>query len=130
MKYTHTIFYVDDVSSTIEFFQKAFGLQKRIITESGEYGELLTGGVFLAFASKSIADRAFTKNGYIPSSLQNAPLGVEITLETDDVDKAFEKALSEGAILSTPPADMPWGQRLARVRDINGIIVELCSPMN
>jgi lactoylglutathione lyase len=46
---------------------------------------------------------------------------------TDDVDAAYERALAAGATSAAEPDDKPWGQRIAYVRDLNGILVELCT---
>ena len=51
MKYGYTIFYVDNVKETIEFYQKAFGFQQKFITPEDDYGELLSGETTIAFAS-------------------------------------------------------------------------------
>ena len=51
MKFKYTILYVDDVVETFNFYEKAFGLQKKILHESGEYGELDTGSTTLSFSS-------------------------------------------------------------------------------
>jgi hypothetical protein len=35
----------------------------------------------------------------------------------------------DGAVPCTEPTDMPWGQRISRMRDCDGVVVEICSPM-
>lgn len=44
MKLGYTIAYVSDVAESIAFYEHAFGLKRRFIHESGQYGELETGG--------------------------------------------------------------------------------------
>jgi lactoylglutathione lyase len=51
MKLRYTIIYVPSVESSIRFFGQAFGLEKKFLHESGDYGELKTGETTLAFAS-------------------------------------------------------------------------------
>jgi uncharacterized glyoxalase superfamily protein PhnB len=58
----------------------------------------------------------------------DAPTG-EIALVTDDVAAAVERAVAAGASLVQAPKDMPWGQTIAYVGDVNGFLVELCTPM-
>lgn len=41
-------------------------------------------------------------------------------LYTENVDKAFAKAVKAGAKALTPPEDMFWGDRMARVEDPQG----------
>ena len=53
----------------------------------------------------------------------------EIAFSTDDVQKAFEKAISNGAKKIKEPEKKPWGQVVAYVQDSFGTIVEICTPM-
>jgi len=87
-----------------------------------------TGAVALAFATYDLAAMAMS-DGVIPHNPSQKPQGIELALETEDVDTAYAHAVSCGAPPVTEPTDMPWGQRLARVKDCDGILVEICSPM-
>ena len=40
-----------------------------------------------------------------------------------------DRALKAGAASVTPPETKPWGQTVAYVRDNNGFLVELCTPL-
>lgn len=51
IKFAYTILYVQDVSRTIEFYEKAFGFSRKFITPENDYGELLVGETTLSFAS-------------------------------------------------------------------------------
>lgn len=55
--------------------------------------------------------------------------GFEIALVTDDPHTAYEKAVSAGANGVSPPAEKPWGQIVSYVRDIDGCLIEICSPV-
>jgi len=50
MKLGYTILYVPDVAASLAFFERAFGLKRRFLHETGTYGELDTGATTLAFA--------------------------------------------------------------------------------
>ena len=54
---------------------------------------------------------------------------MQLALTTADVPAAVAKAVAAGAELIQPPQDMPWGQTVAYVADINGALVELCTPV-
>jgi len=54
MKFAYTILYVDDVPSSLAFYEAAFGLQQKMLHESGDYGELETGNTTIAMASKEL----------------------------------------------------------------------------
>ena len=123
MKFGYTIIYVDQVEATIAFYEKAFGL-KRGMVAGEEYGELATGETKLAFAAKKILHGP----GYFASPTDK-PLGVEVALTTSDVQAAFDQALAAGAKPVSRPEQKPWGQIVAYVRDCNGFLVELCTPV-
>lgn len=53
MKFGYTIVYVPDVLASVEFFEKAFGLKRRFVHESG-YGEMDTCTTALAFANHDL----------------------------------------------------------------------------
>jgi len=50
---------------------------------------------------------------------------VALWFYVDDVDAAFDAFLSLGGVQVQPPADMPWGERVAQARDIDGNLVNL-----
>jgi lactoylglutathione lyase len=128
MKFAYTILYVPDVTRAIEFYEKAFGFQRGFIHESGEYGELQTGPTTLSFASLTIAP-ANIEGGVIPPDMHRPPSAFEVAFATDDVPAAFTRAIDAGAVKASAPKVKPWGQTVAYVRDLNGNLVELCTPM-
>lgn len=128
MKYGYTIFYVDDVLKTVGFYEKAFGLKTRFVHESNAYAEMETGQTRLAFTSKALAKENGLDFGQLGSSSSAAPF--EIALVTDQVEGAFKKAVDNGADELKKPVQKPWGQLVGYVRDCNGFLVEICSPLD
>ena len=126
MKFGYTIIYTDDVEESIRFFETAFGFQRRFVHESG-YGELETGSTALAFASHELG-KGNLPEGYIKVN-EAKPVGVEIALVTDEVAKAYAKAIDAGAVSLKAPVAKPWGQIVAYVRCPDGTLVEICSPV-
>lgn len=129
MQLGYTIIYVPDVMQSLAFFEQAFGLKRRFLHESGEYGELETGATTLAFASLDLG-RSNLPQGFVVASESAQPLGFEIALITPDVASAHARALQAGATDIKPPEAKPWGQTVSYVRCPDGTLVELCSPMN
>lgn len=127
MKLGYTILNVNDVEKTIEFYEKAFGLKKLFLHESGDYGELDTGDTKLAFASHSLAESNNVGFSKSKSNLETSTM--EIALVTDDVDSAFDIAIKAGGLEIQQPAQKPWGQTVAYIRDLNGFLIELCTPI-
>ena len=127
MKLGYTIIYVADVLATVAFYEKAFGLARRFVHESNLYAEMETGSTALAFAGEAMAEM----NGVSirPNRLGDVAAGIEIALVTDDPAAAYKKAVAAGAVAGKPPVLKPWGQTVAYVRDLNGCLVEICSPV-
>lgn len=127
MKFGYTILYVDDVEETVAFYERAFGLQRKMV-QPGEFGELDTGSTKLSFAAKSHVKSLFPIPFQHSGPKHDAP-PVEIGLVTDDVQAAFDRAVAAGAVVVTQPSKKPWGQIVGYVRDNNGFLVELCTPI-
>jgi lactoylglutathione lyase len=128
MKFTYTIVYVRDVAASLSFFERGFGLSRRFLHESGEYGELETGATTLSFAAHATARENLGRD-YVAADASSAPLGMEIGLVTDDVAAACERAVKAGATLLKAPSVKPWGQTVAYVRCPDGTLVELCTAV-
>ena len=128
MKFGYTIIYVLNVADSLTFFENAFGLSRRFLHESGDYGELETGDTTLAFASHELGNTNFPA-GFVAASESSKPLGVEIALVTPSVVEAHAKALAAGATELKEPETKPWGQVVSYVRCPDGSLVEICSPV-
>lgn len=128
MKFGYTIIYVADVSASLAFFEKAFGLKTRFQHES-DYGELDTGGTALAFAAHSLGASNLPA-GYVRADASLVPLGIEIALVTESVVTAHERAVAAGAVSLKPPMEKSWGQTVSYLRCPDGTLVELCSPIS
>jgi len=117
---------VENVAETLKFYEQAFGLETGFLHESGAYGDLDTGTTKLAFSSIELMHQ-LGKNPAAPSP--KSPV-FEIAFETENVREALAVALSAGATLVQDVREEPWGQTTAYVHDLNGFLVEICSPVN
>lgn len=125
MIFRYTILYVDDVPASLDFYTRAFGLEPGFLHESGDYGELATGGTKLAFSSTALMRQL----GKTPAAPQPAHPVFEIAFETEDVPAALDRALSAGAVPVQEARAEPWGQTTSYVSDPDGYLVEICSPV-
>ena len=123
----YTILYVKDVTATIAFYEKAFGLSRKFITPDNTYGELQTGATTLSFASVEFA-KSNLKMGFLENNRDNLPFAQEIGFTTDDVEATVKTAVEAGAIVVEEMKTKPWGQVVAYVRDPDGFLVEICTP--
>ncbi len=128
VRFAYTIVYVPDVERTIAFFEEAFGLKRRFIGDDGSYGELDTGVVILSFASETLAASNLPE-GFQRQRPDALPFSFVVAFATEDVPGAVERAIEAGATLAAEPVDKLWGQTVAYVRDPNGMLIEICTPM-
>jgi lactoylglutathione lyase len=128
MRFGYTILYVEDVTQAIDFYERAFGLTRRFVSDDASYGEMETGDTTLSFAKHTLAGE-FIRGGYRRNDPAEPPAGVEIGFVTDDVAAAWDTALAAGAIVVSPPTTKSWGQTVAYVRDLEGMLVEICTPV-
>lgn len=127
MKLGYIILYVPDVAATVAFYERAFGLTRRFMHDTGSYAEMETGGTALAFAEETFV----AGNGIAFRQTRGAEAApaVEVGLVSADVAKCYVAALAAGATAVVAPMQKPWGQTVSYVRDCNGFLVEICSAM-
>jgi lactoylglutathione lyase len=124
MRFGYTILYVGDVPASVEFYERAFGLERRLLHESGQYAELETGSTALAFAAYDLAAENLPG---LPEP-DSARAGFEVCFVTEDVAAGYSRAVEAGAAPVSEPGRKPWGQDVAYVRDPDGVLVEIASP--
>ena len=129
IQYAYTILYVKDVPRTMEFYKKAFGFNQKFLTLENDYGEIISGTTTIAFASVELGKSNF-KKGFIESTLNEKPFGIELAFTTSEIEKVMESAIESGAIRLEETVTKPWGQKVGYLRDINGFIIEICTPIH
>ena len=127
----YVVLYVKDVSASLTFYETAFGFPRRFFNDDHgkAYGELDAGGARLAFYSLELVKSELKLPEVVMASPEKPPLGFEISLVTPDVPAAFSRAVKAGAAVVSEPASKPWGQTVACVRDKDGHLIELATPM-
>ncbi len=128
MKFSYTILYVKDITQAIAFYECAFGLKQRFIDESKQSAVMETGRTALAFGTNEFANSNLPQ-GFQENSLSKLPAGIEIGFVTEDVAAAFAQAVAAGAVAVVAPNVKPWGQTVGYIRDLDGILIELGSPI-
>ena len=117
--------YTPDVEKKVAFYERAFGMERKYIAENKAYGEM-HGDVPLCFVEESFGEKGV--GPFTAARPAAPPLGVELGIIVDDVAGAFERAVAAGAAPHRTPEQKPWGQTVAYVRDLDGALVELCTP--
>ena len=129
VKLGYTILYVSEVTKSVEFYEAAFGFSRKFITPENDYAELLTGETTIAFVSFELANSNL-KKGFQTSRQENQPFGIELALVTENVQETIDKAIKYGATVEEETVEKPWGQTVGYIRDIDGFLLEICTPMN
>lgn len=132
MKYGYTIIYVEDVLSTLAFYEKAFGFERGMVYEENnivDYAELKSGDTTIGFASYSLG-KMNLNDKYEKIVQKGNPVGLELVFVDADVVSATAHAVKNGVELIASPTEKPWGQTVSYVRAIEGTLICICSPMS
>ena len=73
-----------------------------------------------------IIDRS---NELVPKGFQNSPQGFYITFVVESADELFEIAELEKFTILSKPMDTVYGQRRLLLKDPNGALVDISSPI-
>ncbi|MBM0257767.1 VOC family protein [Micromonospora sp. 4G55] len=60
-----------------------------------------------------------------PETDLSTPPRILLSVDVDDIDGLLEEVVAAGGRVLGPPNDMPWGQRVAHVRDPDGNMINL-----
>jgi lactoylglutathione lyase len=130
MRLGYTALFVSDVMATVDFYERAFGLRRRYLHPTSEYAEMETGATLLAFTGeKLIAEMRLIGDLEVRHNRpERNPIAAQIAFVSEDVAGDYRHAVEAGAVAVTIPTAMPWGQTVGYIRDLNGVLVEICSP--
>src|SRR4029078_8137626 len=95
MKFVYVILYVDHVEAALEFYERAFGLKRRMLDDTKNYGELETDGTRLAFAANELV-RNMIPVDFVQLGPNKPAPPLELAMVAEDVDSAFRQALAAG----------------------------------
>ena len=123
MIFKYTILYVNNVSASLDFYERAFGFSRLFLHEGGDYGELSTGDTKLAFSSTELMQQL----GKNPASPIASNPTFELAFESGDVQVDLKRAVNAGAVLVQDIREEPWGQTTSYVSDPDGYLIEICS---
>jgi PhnB protein len=105
---------VRDVSAAVDFYVRAFGAVEegeRLVAPDGpQVAVLRVGSQHLGVATEA-------PDLGTPSPETISATTVRISLEVDDPDAVYAKAVAEGATAMFPMADQPYGMRQGRIVD-------------
>jgi uncharacterized glyoxalase superfamily protein PhnB len=112
-------------AAAIEFYKKAFDAVE-LMRLPGENGKLMHASVRINGGTVMLVDEAPAFGMLGPKSLKGTP--VTIHLMVADVDKAVAQAVTAGATVIMPVADMFWGDRYGVIEDPFGHRWSIATP--
>ena len=121
----YAILFVPDVAAAVDFYERAFGVQRLMVTPM--FAQMQTGTTSLAFGAEANESKELPIP-FRPNTLASDPAGFQVSFISDNVEGSFARAVEAGAMPVIQPHRMPWGQTVSRVRDLNGVLVSLVSP--
>jgi PhnB protein len=100
---------LENAHQAIEFYTRAFGARERMRMH-GPDGKI-------AHAELQVGDAILM----LTEAQQEPVTSASLYLYVPDVDEVVARAAAAGARITTPPADMFWGDRFGRVIDPFGV---------
>lgn len=107
---------VDGAAKASEFYQKAFGATEAFRNPLDEQGRTMHVHLYLNGSSLMLSD-AYPEHGHPLKE----PQGFSMTLQVDDIDRWWERAVGAGAQVVMPVQKMFWGARYGQLRDPCGV---------
>jgi PhnB protein len=105
---------LNDANRAIEFYKRAFGAQE-LMRMDGPNGKIGHAEIKIGDSIVMLADEMPGTGSQAPQSLGGTTCGILIYVE--NADTTFNQAVSAGAQVEAPLADMFWGDRYGRLKD-------------
>ena len=109
---------VNDGVAALKFYREVFGASEGDITMAPDGKRVMHGEIVLDGHKLFVSDEFTEAEGgscKLPEKLGGT--AGRVTVQVDDADALVERALSRGATVLMPVADMFWGARYGKIRD-------------
>ena len=118
--------FVDDMPAMIRFYRDVLGFGITEDENAGNVYLIKDGTLFMLYERKNFEKMTSRKYEYIKGL--NGHFEIALYVDTyEEVDKAYNDAVSKGAVSVLPPEDEPWGQRTCYIADPEGNLIEIGS---
>ncbi len=118
--------FVEDMPAMIRFYRDVLGFGITEDENAGNVYLIKDGTLFMLYERKNFEKMTSRKYEYIKGL--NGHFEIALYVDTyEEVDKAYNDAVSKGAVSVLPPEDEPWGQRTCYIADPEGNLIEIGS---
>jgi lactoylglutathione lyase len=119
--------FVTDRDKSVDFYTSVLGFEVNRLDAA--YASLTCGAVTLGLGRQTELPETGDGPGFTQQRLaRDHGAGVEIVLETPDLDALYERVQRSGYPLAAPMQDRPWGLRDFRVADPDGYYLRITTP--
>lgn len=122
--YVSAILFVKDIRSSRQFYESTLGQEVEI-----DHGECVVFKAGFSIWLKEYSRKIIFKGHNSDNTSEKDTAGLELYFETDDIVSLHDKLLRKGTRLLHGIEEQPWGQRVFRIYDPDGYIVEFAEPM-
>lgn len=109
-----------DYEAAVAFYRDGLGLP---VDHEWDFGGGDRGIVFIAGGGM------VELIGLMPGQEYVKPQGIGLLIQVDDADRWFKLAGERALNVVQEPTTYPWGQRIVRLADPDGIVVSLFAPV-
>lgn len=118
--------FVNDMEKMIRFYRDVLGFEIKEGEDTSNVYLVKDSTLFLLYGRNDFEKMTSRKYEYIKGL--NGHFEIALYVDTfDEVDKAYEDAISKGAVSVLAPETEPWGQRTCYIADPEGNLVEIGS---
>ena len=126
MKLANTRLLVRDFKTSFLFYRDMLGFAPTFGSEDDVYADFDTGGALLALFQSKLMDATVGTDLEAAKRRDSSVL----VFEADDVDETVGELEAKGVIFLTRPENRPdWGIRTAHLRDPEGNLIEIYTPL-
>ena len=118
--------FVEDMGNMIRFYKDVLGFEIKEAEDTSNVYLVKDGTLFLLYGRKDFEKMTSRKYEYINGL--NGHFEIALYVDTfEEVDSAYEQAISKGAKSVLPPETEPWGQRTCYIADPENNLIEIGS---
>lgn len=118
--------FVEDMPRMIRFYRDVLGFEIREDEDTENVYLVKDGTLFLLYGRQDFEKMTGRKYGYAKG--MNGHFEIALNVDSfEDVDAAYARIVSMGAVPVMQPTTEPWGQRTCYVADPEGNLIEIAS---